>query len=105
MLRGFDQSEFTNIYATPETSTKIIADPRVRAVKFTGGTESGVRVAQACGQHMKKGTFELGGNDPFIVLEEANLEKAAQIAYKSRMNCNGQTGFAAKRFIIEECVY
>jgi len=37
---------------------------------------------------MKKGTFELGGNDPFIVLSEANLEKAAQTAYRSRMNCN-----------------
>lgn len=54
---------------------------------------------------MVKGTFELGGNDPFIVLEEANLEKAAQTAYRSRMNCNAQTGFNAKRFIIEECVY
>lgn len=54
---------------------------------------------------MKKGTFELGGNDAFLVLSEANIEKAAQTAYKSRLNCNGQTGFNAKRFIIEECVY
>lgn len=54
---------------------------------------------------MKKGTFELGGNDAFIVLQEANLEKAVQAAFKSRMMCNAQTGFSAKRFIIEEPVY
>ena len=55
----------------------MLADPRIRAVKFTGGTETGSQVAKTCGEHMVKGTFELGGNDPFIVLEEANLEKAA----------------------------
>ena len=66
----------------------IIADNRVRAVKFTGGSIGGIEVARQCGKYMKKGTFELGGNDPFIVLAEANLEKAAQTAYRSRMNCN-----------------
>jgi succinate-semialdehyde dehydrogenase/glutarate-semialdehyde dehydrogenase len=62
-------------------------------------------VAKVCGEHMKKGTFELGGNDAFIVLSEANLEKAALTAYRSRLNCNAQTGFNAKRFIVEQCVY
>jgi len=46
-------------------------------VKYTGGTEGGTRVAKLCGKYLRKGTFELGGNDPFIVLSEANLEKAA----------------------------
>lgn len=58
-----------------------------------------------CGKYLKKGTFELSGNDPFLVLEEANIQKAAQTAYNSRMSCNGQTGFSAKRIIVEECVY
>lgn len=54
---------------------------------------------------MKKGTYELAGNDPFLVLESADLEHAARCAYESRMHMNAQTGFNAKRFIIEECVY
>ena len=54
-----------------------MADNRIRAVKYTGGNEGGTKIAKLCGQHMRKGTFELGGNDPFIVLAEANLEKAA----------------------------
>ena len=47
-----------------------------------------MKVAEICGRHLKKGHFELGGNDPFIVLKNANLEKAVQIAYRSRMAAN-----------------
>lgn len=77
----------------------------MRAVKFTGSTQGGQSIAEQCGKYIKKGTFELSGNDPFIVLEDANLEKAVQTAYKSRMNCNAQTGFAAKRIIVCQGVY
>ena len=62
-------------------------------------------MAKICGRYLKKGTFELGGNDAFIVLEEANIEKAVQTAYRSRMRCNAQTGFNAKRFIIQSSIY
>jgi len=54
---------------------------------------------------MKKGHFELGGNDPFIVLEDADLDKAALIGYKSRMGANAQACINAKRFIVEDKVY
>ncbi len=54
---------------------------------------------------MKKATFELGGDDPFIVLNDANIKAAAAAAYKSRMHCNGQAAINAKRFIIQEEVY
>jgi succinate-semialdehyde dehydrogenase / glutarate-semialdehyde dehydrogenase len=104
-FRGFTSSEFTNIYCTEQQVEKIIADPRVRAVKFTGSTRGGTHIAKLCGRYLKKGTFELTGNDPFLVLEEANIQKAAQTAYKSRMTCNAQTGFSAKRIIVEDVVY
>jgi succinate-semialdehyde dehydrogenase/glutarate-semialdehyde dehydrogenase len=55
-----------------------------------------------CGKYMKKGCFELGGNDPFIVLKEANIGLAVEKAYASRMNANGQACINAKRFIINE---
>jgi succinate-semialdehyde dehydrogenase / glutarate-semialdehyde dehydrogenase len=75
-FRGFTSSEFTNIYCTEQQVEKIIADPRVRAVKFTGSTRGGTHIAKLCGRYLKKGTFELTGNDPFLVLEEANIQKA-----------------------------
>lgn len=105
ICRGFTPSEFTNIYCNKKQVETIIKDDRVRAVKFTGGTPAGTYVAKLCGKYMKKGTFELTGNDPFLVLQEANIHTAAVAAYKSRMACNAQTGFAAKRIIVEECVY
>lgn len=54
---------------------------------------------------MKKATFELGGNDPFIVYRDANINKAVEAAYKSRMLCNAQAAVNAKRFIIHDEVY
>jgi succinate-semialdehyde dehydrogenase/glutarate-semialdehyde dehydrogenase len=54
---------------------------------------------------MKKASFELGGNDPFIVLNDADVEKAAVLAYRSRMGANAQACINAKRFIVEKGVY
>ena len=54
---------------------------------------------------MKKSTFELGGNDPFIVLKDADIQKAAILAYKSRMGANAQACINAKRFIVETSVF
>ena len=54
---------------------------------------------------MKKGTFELGGNDPFIVIRYANIEKAVDCAYRSRMLANGQSCINAKRFIVQDEVF
>ena len=61
----------------------------MRGVKFTGSTVGGKAVAQVAGQHMKKGCFELGGSDPFIVLEDSDIELAIEKAYISRMVNNG----------------
>ena len=72
----------------------------IRGFKFTGNRNTGKMFAEYSGESMTKGTFELGGNDAFIVLDDANIEKAVQCAYKSRMLCTGQAAVAAKRFII-----
>lgn len=83
----------------------ILADRRVRAVKFTGSTAGGKIVAVSAAKHVKKGSFELGGNDAFIVLKEANLDKAVDAAFLSRIRNGGQQCNAAKRFIVTEPVY
>lgn len=80
-------------------------DRRVRAVKFTGSTEAGKVVAISAAKHVKKGTFEMGGNDPFVVLKDANMEKAVNAAFRSRLANAGQSCNSAKRFIITETVY
>lgn len=61
----------------------------MRGLKFIGNNETGKLIAETCGENMKKATFELGGDDPFIVLNDANIKAAAAAAYKSRMHCNG----------------
>lgn len=102
---GFGKGEFQNLFVDHRQCEKIISDRRVRAVKFTGSTEAGCNIAASCGKHMKKGCFELGGNDPFIVLKDANMEQAVETAYKSRMSNSGQACINAKRFIITSKVY
>ncbi len=66
----------------------MIRDRRVQGVKFTGSTAGGANVAELCGRYLKKGHFELGGNDPFIVLNDADMDKAVACAYSSRMGAN-----------------
>jgi len=73
---GFGKGEFTNMHIDYAQCEQILADRRVRALKFTGSTASGYKVAQLCGKYMKKSNFSLTGNDPFVVLKEADVEKA-----------------------------
>lgn len=77
----------------------------MRACKFTGSTAGGKNVAVLCAKHVKKGCFELGGSDPFIVLKDADMERAVETAYLSRMSNSGQACINAKRFIITAPVY
>jgi succinate-semialdehyde dehydrogenase/glutarate-semialdehyde dehydrogenase len=73
---GFDNHEFQVTFTShDETSDIIIPDERVKAIIFTGGTKAGRHIGKVAGYHLKKTLLELGGSDPFIVLEDANLDK------------------------------
>ncbi len=93
------------VFISAEETTALIGDPRVRAVTFTGSTEAGRKVASAAGQHLKKSVLELGGSDPYIVLEDADLAEAAKVCAAARMVNAGQSCIAAKRFLVVEEIY
>jgi len=102
---GFPNGCFQSLLISSKKVEGILGDRRIRAATLTGSELAGSKVAAKAGQELKKTVLELGGSDPFIVLEDADLEKAATTAVKARMiNC-GQSCIAAKRFIVVEEVY
>src|SRR5216117_1515175 len=101
---GFPEGLFRALILANEAAAAVIADPRVRAVTLTGSDRAGSQVAEQAGRHLKKKVLELGGSDPFIVLEDADLERAATTAAEARLINSGQSCIAAKRFIVVERV-
>lgn len=101
--KAFDRKGvFQTILAEVEDIPLIIDHPMVSGVSLTGSNKAGSAVASQAGSAIKKCLLELGGSDPFIVLEDADLEKAADMGFASRMiNC-GQTCISAKRFILHK---
>ena len=99
---GAPDGAFTNLFISPDQVAEIIADQRVQGVALTGSEGAGTVVAQQAGKHLKKSTLELGGNDVFVVLDDADMEKAITIGCQARLNNAGQVCTAAKRFILHE---
>lgn len=102
---GFPKNVFTNLLIESSQVKTILENPKVKAATLTGSEYAGSMVAQTCGKQLKKTVLELGGSDPFIVLEDADLSVAVKTAVVARIINNGQSCIAAKRFIVVEKVY
>lgn len=101
---GFPEGVFQQITITISQVESVIASDIVCGVTLTGSEMAGSSVASLAGKHIKKSVMELGGSDAFIILNDANLEKAATVATQSRMLNAGQACICAKRFIVTEKV-
>lgn len=102
---GLPAGVFLNLAISSAKVEAVIRDPRVKAVTLTGSEHAGSQVAKVAGEEIKKTVLELGGSDPFIVLEDADLNKAVVAAVSGRMQMNaGQSCIAAKRFIVQEAI-
>jgi succinate-semialdehyde dehydrogenase/glutarate-semialdehyde dehydrogenase len=97
---GAPKGAYTNIFASIDQVGRLIEDPRVRGVTVTGSERAGAAVAERAGRALKKSVMELGGSDPFIVLEDAPLEPTLANAIWGRMNNTGQSCVASKRVIV-----
>jgi succinate-semialdehyde dehydrogenase/glutarate-semialdehyde dehydrogenase len=101
---GFPEGAFQTLLVGSDRVEAIINDERVKAATLTGSEFAGASLAAAAGKQIKKTVLELGGSDPFIVLESADLEAAASTAVTARLLNNGQSCIAAKRFIVADAI-
>jgi succinate-semialdehyde dehydrogenase/glutarate-semialdehyde dehydrogenase len=101
---GFPEGAFQTFLIGASQVAKIVEDDRVQAATLTGSEYAGASLAANCGKQIKKTVLELGGSDPFIVLESADLEAAVTTAVTARMINNGQSCIAAKRFLVADAI-
>ncbi|HEU5336475.1 MAG TPA: NAD-dependent succinate-semialdehyde dehydrogenase [Terriglobales bacterium] len=99
---GFPQGVFQTLLVSASQVERILDDPRVMAASLTGSEGAGIQVGVAAAKQIKKVVLELGGSDPFIVMPSADLDAAVANAVKGRVQNNGQSCIAAKRFIVAE---
>jgi succinate-semialdehyde dehydrogenase/glutarate-semialdehyde dehydrogenase len=102
---GFPEDLFRSLVIDIPQTTALIHDPGVAAVTITASVNAGRAVAAEAGRALKKCVLELGGSDPFIVLEDADIDKAVEAGIFSRFQNSGQSCIAAKRFIVVDAVY
>ncbi|OIQ22614.1 MAG: succinate-semialdehyde dehydrogenase [Flavobacterium sp. MedPE-SWcel] len=102
---GFPEGVYKNLLISGEQVAKVIDNPFVKAVSLTGSEKAGVAVATQAAGMVKKSLLELGGSNAFIVLEDADIEKAVATAVTARMQNTGQSCIAAKRFLVHESMF
>src|SRR5258708_6917139 len=99
---GAPKGVYTNVYISNQQAAAVVADTRIKGVALTGSERAGSAVAAEAGKALKKTTMELGGSDAYIVLDDADMDKAIEWAIFGRMNNAGQCCVGAKRFILQE---
>ena len=99
---GAPAGAYTNLLISHEQVNQVIDDPRIKGIALTGGVDAARSVAARAGHNVKKTTMELGGNDAFVVLADADLDETVKWAVWAKMNNTGQCCVAAKRFIVVE---
>jgi succinate-semialdehyde dehydrogenase / glutarate-semialdehyde dehydrogenase len=99
---GAPKGVWTNIFASAEQVATLIADDRVQGVALTGSENAGSIVAAQAGKYLKKSVMELGGADVFVVLEDADIDKAVDVGVEARLRGAGQVCNGAKRFLVHE---
>ncbi|MDO7172311.1 NAD-dependent succinate-semialdehyde dehydrogenase [Mariniflexile sp. AS56] len=102
---GFPKGLFSNINISSDHVKAIIENKNIVAVTLTGSEPAGRSVASIAGQNLKKTVLELGGSDAYIILDDADMEKATDMSTHGRLQNNGQTCIAAKRFIVLDSIY
>jgi len=102
---GFPENVFRTLLIGSRMVKTVIENPKIKAVTLTGSTPAGKAVASAAGLALKKSVLELGGSDPYLILEDADIEMAARLCVTSRLLNAGQSCIGAKRFIVIDQVY
>ncbi len=101
---GFPEGVFTSVFLSRDRIGSLIDSPLIRGVTLTGSERAGQSVAANAGKHIKPTVLELGGSDPFIVFEDADLSQVVPQAVKARVQNTGQSCIAAKRFLVERTI-
>lgn len=102
---GFPPGAFQTLLIDVQRVAGLLDDRRVKAATLTGSVAAGSQVASQAGRRIKKTVLELGGSDPFIIMPSADLERAIATAVRARVQNNGQSCIAAKRFIVHSDIY
>lgn len=102
---GVPENVFRTLIADNDQAQKVIEHEHIKAVTLTGSTRAGKAVASTAGSVLKKTVLELGGSDPYVVLKDADVQKAAETCVTSRLINSGQSCIAAKRFVVVEDIY
>jgi succinate-semialdehyde dehydrogenase/glutarate-semialdehyde dehydrogenase len=102
---GFPEDLFRTLMIGSGAVPQVLEDERVRAVTVTGSVAAGKAIAERAGALVKKSVLELGGSDPYLVLQDADLDLAAEACAKSRLINSGQSCIAAKRFVVVDAVH